>query len=144
MSSTFADAHGAAFERRPARPRRRIRAAITNALTLRAGIALAAAILVAFIALPLAGLVLHVTPAGFLAFVVASFALVPFLGRDFFPAVDAGAIALHVRAPMGTRIEETAAEFDHIEAAIRRIIPPDQLKTVIDNIGLPLSNTNLI
>jgi multidrug efflux pump subunit AcrB len=82
--------------------------------------------------------------AGFLAFVLASFALVPFLGRDFFPAVDAGAIALHVRAPMGTRIEETAAEFDHIEAAIRRIIPPDQLKTMIDNIGLPLSNTNLI
>ncbi|MBD8900305.1 efflux RND transporter permease subunit [Rhodanobacter sp. DHG33] len=81
---------------------------------------------------------------GFLAFVLASFALVPFLGRDFFPSVDAGAIALHVRAPMGTRIEETAAEFDHIEAAIRKIIPPDQLKTMIDNIGLPLSNTNLI
>ncbi|MBD8871608.1 efflux RND transporter permease subunit [Rhodanobacter sp. DHB23] len=81
---------------------------------------------------------------GFLAFVLASFALVPFLGRDFFPAVDAGAIALHVRAPMGTRIEETAAEFDHIEAAIRKVIPPDQLKTMIDNIGLPLSNTNLI
>ena len=82
--------------------------------------------------------------AGFLAFVLASFALVPALGRDFFPAVDAGAIALHVRAPMGTRIEETAAEFDHIEAAIRKVIPPDQLKTMIDNIGLPLSNTNLI
>ncbi|MBD8882232.1 efflux RND transporter permease subunit [Rhodanobacter sp. 7MK24] len=81
---------------------------------------------------------------GFLAFVLASFALVPFLGRDFFPSVDSGAIALHVRAPMGTRIEETAAEFDHIEAAIRRVIPPDQLKTMIDNIGLPLSNTNLI
>ncbi|WP_430390584.1 efflux RND transporter permease subunit [Dyella sp. 20L07] len=81
---------------------------------------------------------------GFLAFVLASFALVPFLGRDFFPDVDAGAIALHVRAPMGTRVEETAAEFDHIEAAIRRVIPADQLDTVIDNIGLPLSGVNMV
>ncbi|WP_243050197.1 efflux RND transporter permease subunit [Dyella sp. RRB7] len=81
---------------------------------------------------------------GFLAFVLASFALVPLLGRDFFPEVDAGAIAMHVRAPMGTRVEETAAEFDHIEAAIRRVIPPDQLDTVIDNIGLPLSGVNMV
>ena len=81
---------------------------------------------------------------GFLAFVLASFALVPFLGRDFFPEVDAGAIAMHVRAPMGTRVEETAAEFDRIEAAIRREIPPDQLDTVIDNIGLPLSGVNMV
>ena len=79
---------------------------------------------------------------GFLAFVVISFALVPFLGRDFFPSVDAGAIALHVRAPMGTRIEETAAEFDRIEAAIRQVIPPNQLETVVDNIGLPSSGVN--
>ncbi|MFZ0871998.1 MAG: efflux RND transporter permease subunit [Rhodanobacter sp.] len=81
---------------------------------------------------------------GFLAFVLVSFALVPFLGRDFFPDVDAGAIALHVRAPMGTRVEETAAEFDRIEAAIRKVIPADQLNTVIDNIGLPLSSVNLV
>ena len=81
---------------------------------------------------------------GFLAFVLVSFALVPFLGRDFFPDVDAGSIALHVRAPMGTRIEETAAEFDRIEAAIRKVIPPDQLDSVIDNIGLPLSSVNLV
>jgi len=81
---------------------------------------------------------------GFLAFVLASFALVPFLGRDFFPEVDAGAIALHVRAPMGTRVEETAAEFDRIENAIRKVIPPDQLDTVIDNIGLPLSGVNMV
>ena len=81
---------------------------------------------------------------GFLAFVLASFALVPLLGRDFFPEVDAGAIAMHVRAPMGTRVEETAAEFDHIEAAIRREIPPDQLDTVIDNIGLPISGVNMV
>ncbi|AIF48596.1 efflux RND transporter permease subunit [Dyella japonica] len=81
---------------------------------------------------------------GFLAFVLASFALVPFLGRDFFPDVDAGAIALHVRAPMGTRVEETAAEFDRIETAICKVIPPDQLDTVIDNIGLPLSGVNMV
>ena len=80
----------------------------------------------------------------FLAFVLVSFALAPFLGRDFFPDVDAESIALHVRAPMGTRVEETAAEFDRIEAAIRQVIPADQLETVIDNIGLPLSGVNLV
>ncbi|WP_109124951.1 efflux RND transporter permease subunit [Dyella sp. C11] len=81
---------------------------------------------------------------GFMVFVLASFALVPFLGRDFFPDVDAGAIALHVRAPMGTRVEETAAEFDRIENAIRKVVPPDQLETVTDNIGLPLSGVNMV
>ncbi|HTD29447.1 MAG TPA: efflux RND transporter permease subunit, partial [Xanthomonadaceae bacterium] len=81
---------------------------------------------------------------GFLACVLVSFALLPFLGRDFFPEVDTGSIALHVRAPMGTRVEETAAEFDHVEAAIRKVIPADQLDTMIDNIGLPLSSTNLV
>jgi multidrug efflux pump subunit AcrB len=81
---------------------------------------------------------------GFLAFVLASFALVPFLGRDFFPDIDAGSIAMHVRAPMGTRVEETAAEFDHVEAAIRKVIPPAELDNVIDNIGLPLSSVNLV
>ncbi|WP_266158124.1 efflux RND transporter permease subunit [Dyella silvatica] len=81
---------------------------------------------------------------GFLAFVLASFALVPFLGRDFFPSIDSESIALHVRAPMGTRVEETAAEFDHIEQAIRKVIPADELDSVIDNIGLPLSGVNLV
>ena len=81
---------------------------------------------------------------GFLAFVLVSFALVPTLGRDFFPAIDSDSIAMHVRAPMGTRVEETAAEFDRIERAVRQVIPPDQLDTVIDNIGLPLSGTNLV
>jgi multidrug efflux pump subunit AcrB len=80
--------------------------------------------------------------AGFLAFVFLSLLLVPFLGRNFFPAVDAGEISLHVRAPVGTRIEETAALFDHIEARIRRIIPPSQLVSIVDNIGLPVSGTN--
>jgi multidrug efflux pump subunit AcrB len=81
---------------------------------------------------------------GFLAFVVASFVLVPFLGRDFFPSTDSGAIALHVRAPVGTRIEDTAAEFDRIENVIRREIPPTQLDNIIDNIGLPLSGINMV
>ncbi len=81
---------------------------------------------------------------GFLCFVLVSFALVPALGRDFFPAVDSDSISMHVRAPMGTRVEETAAEFDHIERAIRDVIPPDQLDAIIDNIGLPLSGVNLV
>ena len=80
--------------------------------------------------------------AGFLAFVLVSLLLVPFLGRNFFPAVDAGEISLHVRAPIGTRIEETAALFDHVENRIRQIIPPDELGSIVDNIGLPVSGTN--
>ena len=79
---------------------------------------------------------------GFMAFVLLSFALVPFLGENFFPAVDAGAISLHVRAPMGTRIEETAALFDKIEDRIRQVIPPNQLGSIVDNIDLPVSGTN--
>ncbi len=80
---------------------------------------------------------------GFMAVVLLSFALVPFLGRNFFPAIDAGQINLHVRAPTGTRIEQTAAEFDHIEQAIRSVIPPDQTGAIVDNIGLPFSGLNL-
>ena len=80
---------------------------------------------------------------GFLVVVLLSFGLVPFLGRNFFPAIDAGQINLHVRAPTGTRIEQTAAEFDHIEQAIRQAIPPDQLGPIVDNIGLPFSGLNI-
>ena len=80
--------------------------------------------------------------AGFLGFVVLSFGLAPFLGSNFFPSVDAGAMTLHVRAPVGTRIEDTAALFDHVEQAIRETVPPDQLKTIVDNIGLPVSGIN--
>jgi multidrug efflux pump subunit AcrB len=74
---------------------------------------------------------------------LGSMALIPLLGRDFFPTVDAGEINLHVRAPVGTRIEETAAEFDHIEARIRAAIPPDQLESIVDNIGMSVSGINL-
>ncbi|HEY2008000.1 MAG TPA: efflux RND transporter permease subunit [Rhizomicrobium sp.] len=79
--------------------------------------------------------------AGFLAFALLSLLLVPLLGRNFFPAVDAGEISLHVRAPVGTRIEETAALFDHIEHRIRQVIPPAELGSIVDNIGLPVSVT---
>ncbi len=80
--------------------------------------------------------------AGFMFVVLISFALVPWLGRNFFPTVDAGAINMHVRAPIGTRIEETAFTFARVEEAIRRAIPPDQLDSVVDNIGLPVSGIN--
>jgi multidrug efflux pump subunit AcrB len=81
--------------------------------------------------------------AAFLSFCVASMLLVPFLGQDFFPSVDAGALRLHVRARTGTRIEETAVLVDRIEAEIRREIPAKELKGIIDNIGLPISGINL-
>ena len=82
--------------------------------------------------------------AVFLAFCAGSAALLlPWLGRDFFPAVDAGQLKLHVRAQTGTRIEETARLCDRIDGVIRSTIPPDQLDTIIDNIGLPYSGINL-
>jgi multidrug efflux pump subunit AcrB len=80
---------------------------------------------------------------GFVAFVLASFALAPFLGRDFFPAVDAGQILIHVRTQVGTRVEETANRFADIEKAIRQVIPPSQLDTLVDNIGFPVSGINM-
>jgi multidrug efflux pump subunit AcrB len=81
--------------------------------------------------------------AGFLAFCVCSWLLVPFLGQNFFPAVDAGTFRLHVRAPTGTRIEQTAKLVDEIETNIRRQIPAKELEGMIDNIGLPVSGINL-
>ena len=79
----------------------------------------------------------------FLGFCLLSTLLFPFLGRDFFPTVDAGQIRLHMRAPTGTRIEETALLADRVEAAIREIIPADQLDTILDNLGVPNSGINL-
>jgi len=79
----------------------------------------------------------------FLIFMIGSAVLLfPFLGQDFFPTVDAGQFKLHVRARTGTRIEDTAALCDRIDHAIRRVIPRDQLVTIIDNIGLPISGIN--
>ncbi|MDO9088714.1 MAG: efflux RND transporter permease subunit [Burkholderiaceae bacterium] len=79
----------------------------------------------------------------FLAFCVLSCGLFPVLGRDFFPSVDAGQIRLHFRAATGTRIEETARIADRVEAAIRELVPPDQLETILDNLGVPNSGINL-
>jgi CzcA family heavy metal efflux pump len=80
---------------------------------------------------------------GFLAVVVLSFGLAPFLGQNFFPSVDAGQIKLHVRAQTGTRIEETARFCDEVEQRIRQTIPPQDLGSVVDNIGLPVSGINI-
>jgi len=80
----------------------------------------------------------------FLGFVVLSFLLAPFLGRNFFPQVDGGQIMMHVRAPVGMRIEETAARFADVEKSIRRIIPPAETGAIVDNIGTYLSAINTI
>jgi multidrug efflux pump subunit AcrB len=80
---------------------------------------------------------------GFVGFAFLSMLLVPWLGQDFFPAVDAGRFTLHVRTKSGTRIEEVARQVDQIEVALRQEIPKEQLQGIIDNIGLPYSGINL-
>ena len=81
--------------------------------------------------------------ACFLTFCVLSAGLYFFLGRDFFPSVDAGQIRLHMRARTGLRIEESARLADQINGVIRRTIPERDLQTVLDNIGVPYSGINL-
>ncbi len=80
----------------------------------------------------------------FIGAILLSFLLVPWLGRDFFPTVDSGLIKLHVRATSGTRLEETARLCDSIETEVRRIIPSDQIASIVDNIGVPISGINLV
>ena len=80
----------------------------------------------------------------FMSFILASFALVPYLGSNFFPEVDGGQILIHARVPIGTRVEETAARFAAIENTILKVIPPEEITTLVDNIGLPPSWINLI
>jgi multidrug efflux pump subunit AcrB len=79
----------------------------------------------------------------FLVFVGASVSLLPLLGRDFFPTVDAGLVKLHVRGPPGTRIEESEKRFAEVEQTIKSVIPERQIETLIDNIGTPYSGINL-
>ncbi len=74
---------------------------------------------------------------------ILSFALLPWIGEDFFPSVDSGEFKLHLRASTGMRIEETAALCDHVENEIRHLIPPAELAGIIDDIGLPYSSINL-
>jgi multidrug efflux pump subunit AcrB len=81
--------------------------------------------------------------AGFLGCSLGSLALAPMLGQNFFPEVDSGQIKLHIRAPTGTRIEETTRLVDGVGAAIGRIIPARQLVGVVDNIGLSVSGINM-
>ncbi len=80
---------------------------------------------------------------GFAAFCFLSLGLVFFLGRDFFPQVDAGLIRLHFRARPGLRVEETARLCDEVERVLRSEIPKEELQTMLDNIGVPYSGINL-
>jgi multidrug efflux pump subunit AcrB len=80
---------------------------------------------------------------GFLCFIGASFLLVPYIGRNFFPAVDTGSILMHVRTQIGTRIEESANQFAEVQKTIRKIIPPAEIDTMADNIGMPISGINM-
>jgi multidrug efflux pump subunit AcrB len=73
---------------------------------------------------------------------ISALGLFPWLGEDFFPAVDAGQFKLHIRAQTGTRIEETAKLCDQIDSSIRRVIPPAEVENILDNIGLPYSGIN--
>jgi CzcA family heavy metal efflux pump len=80
----------------------------------------------------------------FLGFLLASLLFLgPWLGSDFFPAVDGGQIKLHLRAHTGLRVEETAKLCDAVDAVVHRVIPKDELESVVDNIGMPISGTNL-
>jgi CzcA family heavy metal efflux pump len=81
--------------------------------------------------------------AGFLACCLLSMGLSPWVGEDFFPSVDSGQFKLHMRAPTGLRIEETASLCDRVERLIRATIPADQIVSISDNIGLPYSGLNL-
>src|SRR6266851_2004098 len=80
---------------------------------------------------------------GFLGVCLGTAMLVPFLGQDFFPTSDTGEIRLHLRAKTGTRIEEAARITDNVETRIRSVIPKDELGSILDNIGLPVSGINL-
>ncbi|MEI9938411.1 MAG: efflux RND transporter permease subunit [Pseudomonadota bacterium] len=80
----------------------------------------------------------------FAAACVGSLALVPLLGQDFFPNVDAGELRMHVRALPGTRLEETARLFAQVEERVRQVVPKSELDTVIQNIGVPTSGINLV
>jgi len=80
----------------------------------------------------------------FLVLCLSAWALVPWLGENFFPDTDSGQFILHVRAKTGTRIEETARLADLIENAIRRVIPAQEVESMLDNIGLPYSTINFM
>ncbi|MGN6309188.1 MAG: efflux RND transporter permease subunit [Xanthobacteraceae bacterium] len=80
---------------------------------------------------------------GFLGCIALSFLLVPFLGRNFFPSVDTGQMLIHTRQQIGTRVEEAAARLAEVQRFIRQVIPPNELDTMADNIGMPVSGINM-
>ena len=84
-----------------------------------------------------------IVPAGMLAMLALGVATFPFVGRDFFPAIDAGQLQLHVRAPAGSRIENTERIFQDVENKIREVIPENERDLIVDNIGLPARSYNL-
>ncbi|WP_341918662.1 efflux RND transporter permease subunit [Hydrocarboniphaga effusa] len=79
----------------------------------------------------------------FLGAMLLSTLLYPLLGQNFFPSIDAGQIKLHIRAATGTRVEDTAILVDHIEAALKKVIPAEEFESIVDNVGLPVSGINL-
>jgi multidrug efflux pump subunit AcrB len=85
----------------------------------------------------------RLTIAAFIGLIIVSAALFPFLGRDFFPQVDAGQMRLHVRAPAGTRLERTQQYFSEVETQIRKLVGNRQIDVMLDNIGLPYSGINI-
>ena len=80
---------------------------------------------------------------GFLSIALVSFGLLPFLGRDFFPSVEADAIRIHIRAPTGTRVEDTTRLAVEIERNVRHLLPPGRVQSIVNNIGLPASGINI-
>src|SRR5262249_7644552 len=93
----------------------------------------------------LAGLIEHrfIIPAGMVAVLALGAVLFPLVGRDFFPLIDGGPIQLHVRAPAGSRIENTEKIFQQVEDKIRQVIPDKDRALIVDNIGLPARPYNL-
>jgi multidrug efflux pump subunit AcrB len=83
------------------------------------------------------------TVTAFIVLIIVSVMLFPLLGRDFFPQVDAGQMRLHVRAPAGTRLEQTQQDFAAVETQIRKLVGNDQIDVMLDNIGLPYSGINI-
>ena len=83
------------------------------------------------------------TVGGFAALLALAIGIVPLVGQDFFPSVDAGQLRLHVRCPPGTRIETTEQRFQQVQQAIRELVPPGELQLLLDNIGVPAGGVNL-
>ncbi|MGZ5818672.1 MAG: efflux RND transporter permease subunit, partial [Burkholderiaceae bacterium] len=94
----------------------------------------------------LAHLLLHkrIFGGAFLGLALVSLALLPFLGQDFFPTVDSGQMRLHLRAPVGTRVEEMPHLTDRVEQAIRKVIPPKEIASLVDVVGGPYSSFNTL